>query len=175
MTTRAHITVTTPSDREIEITRDFAAPRSLVFDCYTRPELLKRWLTGPDGWSLVICHNDLTVGGAFHWVWRGPGGQDMGMGGHYREIVRPERIVRTERCDGTGPCTTTPCGETLGTLTLSEDAGRTTVTTTVLYASPQVRDAALASGMTRGVAGSAGRLTALLATLAPSAAPPAAA
>jgi len=72
MKTAANLKVTTPSDREIMMTRIFDAPRSLVFDCYTKPELIKRWLTGPEGWSLVVCDNDLRVGGAFRWVWRGP-------------------------------------------------------------------------------------------------------
>lgn len=175
MTTSADVTVTMPSDREIQMTRVFHAPRGLVFDCYTKPELLKRWLTGPDGWSLVICHNDLTVGGAFHWVWRGPDGQDMGMGGRYREIVRPERIVRTERFAGTGRSSTPLGSETVGTLTLSEEDGWTTVTTTVLYPSAQARDAALKSGMTRGVAANTDRLAALLSTLSIASASPAAA
>jgi uncharacterized protein YndB with AHSA1/START domain len=122
MKTVANLQVTMPSDREIMLTRVFDAPRSLVFDCYTKPELLKRWLTGPDGWSLAVCDNDLKVGGAFRWVWRGPAGQEMGMGGVHREIVRPERIVRTELFDKdwTG-------GETVGTLVLTEQDGRTTV------------------------------------------------
>jgi len=159
MKTVANLEVTTPSDREIMLTRMFDAPRSLVFDCYTKPELLKRWLTGPDGWSLVVCDNDLRIGGAFRWVWRGPDGQDMGMGGVHREIVRPERIVRTELFDQdwTG-------GEAVGTLVLTEQGGRTTATTTVLYASLQARDGALKSGMTKGVAASNDRLEALLAS-----------
>jgi uncharacterized protein YndB with AHSA1/START domain len=111
MKTAANLKVTTPSDREIMMTRVFDAPRSLVFDCYTRPELLKRWLHGPDGWLLVVCDNDLRVGGAFRWVWRNADGREMGMGGVHREIVRPERIVRTELFDQdwTG-------GEAVGTL-----------------------------------------------------------
>jgi uncharacterized protein YndB with AHSA1/START domain len=159
MKTVASVEVTTPSDREIMMTRVFDAPRGLVFDCYTKPELLKRWLTGPDGWSLVACDNDLRVGGAFRWVWRGPDGQDMGMRGVHREIVRPERIVRTELFDKdwTG-------GETVGTLVLTERDGKTTVTTTVLYPSREARDGALRSGMTKGVAAGFDRLDVLLAS-----------
>src|SRR3954447_3730281 len=71
MTTHATLNVTTPGDREIVMTRVFGAARRLVFDCYTKPELLKRWLTGPDGWTFVTCDNDLTIGGTFRWVWRG--------------------------------------------------------------------------------------------------------
>src|SRR5437899_981036 len=76
MTTHATVNVTTPGDREIVMTRVFAAPRRLVFDCYTKPDLIRRWLTGPDGWTFVTCDNDLTVGGTFRWVWRSAGGHD---------------------------------------------------------------------------------------------------
>src|SRR5439155_25403833 len=88
--------VTTPTDREIVMTRVFDAPRGLVFDAMTKPELLKRWLFGPPGWSMVVCEDDPRVGGAFRWVWRGPDGAEMAMRGVYREVVPPERIVRTE-------------------------------------------------------------------------------
>lgn len=157
MNTAATLKVTTPSDREIVMTRVFEAPRALVFDCYTRPELLERWLTGPDGWSLKVYENDLRVGGAYRWVWRGPGGEEMGLSGIHREIVRPQRIVRTELfgSDCTG-------GEAVGTLALSERDGKTTVTTTVLYLSREARDGVLRSGMEHGVAASCDRLAALL-------------
>jgi uncharacterized protein YndB with AHSA1/START domain len=160
MRTVAKLNVTTPSEREIVMTRLFNAPREIVYDCYTKPELLKRWMHGPDGWSLVVCENDLRVGGAFRWVWRGPNGQEMGMGGVHREIVRPLRIVRTELFDEdwTG-------GEVLGTLALSEQGGRTTVTTTMLYASMQARDGALKSGMADGMGAGFDRLDMLLASL----------
>jgi uncharacterized protein YndB with AHSA1/START domain len=72
--------VTTPSEREIAMTRVFDAPRHLVFDALTKPELLKRWFSGP-GWSLVVCEIDLKVGGAYRYVWRGPDGTEMGMRG----------------------------------------------------------------------------------------------
>jgi uncharacterized protein YndB with AHSA1/START domain len=159
MKTVAKLKVTTPSDREIAMTRAFDAPRSLVFDCYTKPELLERWLHGPDGWLLVECDNDLRVGGAFRWVWRHADGRQMGMGGVHRDIVRPERIVRTELFDEdwTG-------GETVGTLVLTEQDGKTTVTTTVLYASLEARDRALESGMEKGITASHDRLDALLAS-----------
>jgi uncharacterized protein YndB with AHSA1/START domain len=162
MKAAANLKVTTPSDREIAMTRVFDAPRSLVFDCYTRPELLKRWLHGPDGWLLVVCDNDLRVGGAFRWVWRKADGREMGMGGVHREIVRPERIVRTELFDQdwTG-------GEAVGTLAFTERGGKTTVTTTVLYASREARDAALKSGMEKGITASNDRLDALLASELP--------
>src|SRR6266511_3490186 len=89
--------VTTPSEREIAMTRVFNAPRSLVFDAWTRPGLITRWLGVRAGWSLPVCEIDLRVGGAYRFVWRGPDGTEMGMVGVYREIVPPERIVCTER------------------------------------------------------------------------------
>jgi uncharacterized protein YndB with AHSA1/START domain len=160
MRTVAKLNVTTPSNREIVMTRLFNAPREIVYDCYTKPELLKRWMHGPDGWSLVVCENDLRVGGTFRWVWRGPNGEDMGMGGVYREIVRPRRIVRTELFDEdwTG-------GEVLGTLALSEQGGSTIVTTTMLFVSIEARDGALRSGLADGMGAGFDRLDILLASL----------
>ena len=144
--------VTTPTDREIVLTRVFDAPRRLVFDAFTKPELLQRWF-GPRGWSLVVCEVDLKVGGAFRFVLRGPDGTDMGMRGVYREIAPPERIVHTELFDQdwTG-------GETLVTTVLTEQGGKTAVTMTVLYASREARDGALKTPMEEGVAAAYDRL-----------------
>src|SRR5262245_47026828 len=92
--------VTAQGEHEIVMTRAFDAPRDLVFEAFTRPELLRRWLLGPPGWSMVVCDIDLKVGGTYRYVWRRDSdGTDMGMGGVYREIVAPERIVSTERFD----------------------------------------------------------------------------
>src|SRR6478752_2284371 len=91
--------ITLPSDREIEMTRRFDAPRALVFDAYTRPELLRRWLGVFGGWSFATCEVDLRVGGSYRYVWRHVDGMEMGMGGVYREVVRPERVVSTEKFD----------------------------------------------------------------------------
>jgi uncharacterized protein YndB with AHSA1/START domain len=150
--------VTTPSDREICMTRVFDAPRRLVFDCWTRPELVRRWLTGPPGWEFVVCEIDLRAGGAYRWVWRNQAGKEMGLGGVYRQVVAPERIVNTQLFDDdwTG-------GEAIGTLVLTESNGKTTVSDTILYASKKVRDEILKSGMERGVAASYDRLDGILA------------
>lgn len=149
--------VSTPSDREIEITRVFNAPRELVFDAFTKPELLKRWLFGPSGWSFVVCEVDLRVGGAYRYVWRKQDGTEMGMGGVHREIVVPERVVNTQKFDQdwTG-------GEAVGTLLLTEHGGKTTSTNTILYVSKEARDGALSSGMERGMAMGYDRLEGLL-------------
>src|SRR5262245_32787352 len=124
-----NLKVTTPTDREIVMTREFDAPRHLVFEAMCKPELLQRWLIGTTGWSMIVCERDLRVGGAFRHVWRGPDGTEMAMRGVYREIVPPERIVRTESfefgCDG-------QAGEQLGTLVLSDQRGKTMLTLTVL-------------------------------------------
>src|SRR5262245_20712713 len=153
-------TVTTHGDREIVITRRFDAPRTLVFDTMTKPDLIKRWLTGPPGWSLVVCEVDLKVGGAYRYVWRGPDGTEMGMGGVHREVVPPERIVCTQLFDQdwTG-------GEAVGTLVLTERDGKTTLTNTIRYATPEARAAVLRTPMEQGMAMSYDRLAVLLASL----------
>lgn len=95
--------VTTPSEREIVMTRVFDAPRGLVFDACTKPELVQRWLLGPPGWTMPVCEIDLRVGGRYRYVWRRDrDGSEMAMGGVYREIERPGRIVHTELFDKTG-------------------------------------------------------------------------
>src|SRR5262245_19787454 len=102
MATKGGLTITTPTDREILMTREFAAPRELVFDAFTKPELIRRWLGGLPGWSMVVCDVDLRPGGTYRWVWRRDGGgpeSEMGMVGTYVEVVRPERIVSTEKFD----------------------------------------------------------------------------
>jgi uncharacterized protein YndB with AHSA1/START domain len=151
--------VTTPSDREIAMTRAFDAPRKLVFDAWTKPELLKRWLGVFGGWSMDVCEVDLKVGGSYRFVWRGPDGSKMGMGGVYREVVPGERLVATEKFDD-------PWyeGEAVDTTVFVEQGGKTTVTTTVRYASREVRDAVLKSPMESGVAKSYDALDEVLAS-----------
>jgi uncharacterized protein YndB with AHSA1/START domain len=153
--------ITTPSEREIVMSRVFDAPRNLVFDAWTKPELLKRWLGVRGGWSMVVCEVDLRVGGAYRFVWRGPDGAEMGMGGAYREIVPHERLVATESFDDPWDS-----GEALDTTALVEAGGKTTATTTVLYESEEIRDAVLKSGMARGVAESYDMLADYLASIA---------
>jgi uncharacterized protein YndB with AHSA1/START domain len=147
--------VATPTDREIVITRSFDAPRRLVWNALTTPELLKRWLFGPPGWEMTVCEEDTRVGGNFRWAWRGPNGEEMQMHGVYREVVPPERVVRTETFDfGCVP----QAGEQLGTLVLTERGGKTDLTLTLLYPSKEARDGAIASGMEHGMAAGYDRL-----------------
>src|SRR5918996_3269667 len=139
--------VTTPTEREIAMTRVFDAPRNLVFEAYTKPELVKRWLGVHAGWSWAVCEIDLRVGGGYRFVWRGPDGAEMGMGGVYREVVVPERIVATEKFDQSWYP-----GEAVSTIAMIEQGGRTTLTLTVRYESREARDAVLKSPMEQGVA-----------------------
>ena len=147
--------VSLPTEREVVMTRVFDAPRRLVFDALTKPELLRRWF-GPRGWSLVVCEADLKVGGAWRWVLRGPDGRDMGMRGVYQEITPPEWLVSTESFDDYP-------GESLNTLILSEEDGKTTFTITVRYASQEIRDAVIKSGMEHGAAECYDKLAEMLA------------
>jgi len=154
--------VTTPGDRELVMTREFDAPRKLVYDAHTKPELVKRWLLGPDGWSMPVCEMDVRVGGKYRWVWRNnTSGSEMGMGGVYREIKAPERLVATERFDEAWYA-----GEALNTLVLVEKAGRTILTQTGRYESKEARDAVIKSGMEKGVIASYDRLDEVLASAA---------
>jgi len=153
--------ITTPSDREIAMTRTFDAPRRLVFDAFTKPELIKRWLGVRAGWTMPVCEVDLRVGGTYRYVWRGPKGNDMGMGGVFREIVAPERIVATEKFDDSWYA-----GEAVDTTVFVEQGGQTTVTTTVRYESKEARDGVLATPMATGVAESYDTLAAYLASVA---------
>jgi uncharacterized protein YndB with AHSA1/START domain len=148
-------------DREIVITRAFDAPRHLVFDAHTKPELVKRWLLGPPGWTMPVCEIDLRVGGQYRYVWRRESnGKEMGMRGVYREIVPQERLVCTELFDEAWYA-----GESLITTILVEEGGRTTMTSTMLYVSQEARDGVLKSGMESGVAASYDRLAELLASM----------
>lgn len=153
--------VTTPSEREIVMTRVFDAPRRLVFEAYTRPALLKRWLGVMEGWSMAVCEIDLKVGGAYRYVWRGPAGAEMGMRGVFREVQQPERIVTTEAFDQKWYE-----GECVGTVTFDEQGGKTTLTMRLLYDSKAVRDAVLKSPMKQGVEAGFNTLDKVLATLA---------
>jgi uncharacterized protein YndB with AHSA1/START domain len=148
--------VTTPTDREIALSRVFDAPRHLVWDAFTKPELLKRWF-GPRGWSLAVCEVDLRVGGGFRFVLHGPDGREMGMRGVYRELQPPERSVHIESFDDF------PGSDSTVTTVMIEREGKTTFTATVRYPSQEVRDTVIKSGMEHGAAESYDRLAELLA------------
>ncbi len=153
-------TVTTPSDREIVLTRLFDAPRRLLFEAMTRPEHVSQWwgrLT--DGHS-VRCEIDFRPGGAWRFVGRGPEGDYPAFYGVYREISVPERVVFTELFEPY------PDVESIVTSVLTEENGKTRLTVNVLYPSLDVRDMVLQTGMEKGAGTSYDRLEELAASLA---------
>jgi uncharacterized protein YndB with AHSA1/START domain len=150
------LTVTTRDDREIVLSRMFDAPPELVFDAWTKPELLMRWY-GARGWSLVGCEVDLTVGGAWRFVSSGPGGEIMVQSGIYQEIAAPDRLVYTEKFDNQSYP-----GETLVTHVFAPRNTKTLVTSTLRYPSRSARDIVLRYPMARGVGESFDRLDDLL-------------
>lgn len=145
----------TPSDMEIVITRLVEAPREQVFDAWTKPEHVTKWMLGPDGYSMPVCEIDLRPGGAWHFVWRGPGSHELSMDGEYRDVARPERLVATERWGDPWP-------ETLNAVDFIEVDEGTLIVNTVVYPSKAARDAALATGMKEGMNDSFARLEAFL-------------
>ena len=153
--------ISTPTDREIVMTRDFDAPRKLVWDAWTQPELVKRWLGVQGGWTLALCEIDLRVGGRSRYVWRNAEGGSMGLTLICRELIVPEKIVSTERFDEAWYP-----GEAVGTLLFVERAGKTTLTQTIRYQSKEVRDMVLKTPMERGVSASYDLLDVVLTSLA---------
>jgi uncharacterized protein YndB with AHSA1/START domain len=144
MTSTETVKVTLPTDTEVVVTRQFDAPRGMVFDALTKPDLLRRWY-GPEGWSLDVCDIDLEVGGTWRIVLRRPDGKAIGQKGVYQEIVRPERIVHTESWEDWDP------GETLVTVTLIEHAGKTTLTSRMRFPSRDVRDIVVKNGLDKNL------------------------
>ena len=151
------MTVENSGERELLVTRAFAAPRASVFRALTTPALVRRWLLGPDGWTMPVCEIDLKPGGRFRYLWR-KDGAEMGVSGTYRDIAAPERIVHTEAFDDNWTA-----GESLVTTILDERDGRTTMSMTIRYASQESRAIALASGMLVGMSATYERLDTMLA------------
>ena len=153
------LTITLPSDREIAITRSFKAPAALIFDCWTIPALIRRWL-GPAEWVFITCEFDARVGGKWRFVTKGPDGTEMGSSGEVLEINRPDWIKTNEiyDMDWTG-------GQTIVTNRISEEDGITTSVVTVLYANKEARDGAKATPMAEGMEMGFKRLEELLADM----------
>lgn len=154
----AKVKVTAKGDRELVITRSFNAPRTLVFDAMSKPAMVKQWLHGPPGWSLTTCKIDLRVGGKFRYVWSNADGSGMGLGGVYKEVARPDRIVNTEKFDEAWYA-----GESLHTMVFTDQGKGTLMTLTILYDSKATRDGVLASPMEGGLEFSYQQLDAMLA------------
>jgi uncharacterized protein YndB with AHSA1/START domain len=136
--------VTLPSDEQILITREFDAPKRLVYRAWTTPELVRRWWSGGYG-EVTIAEIDLRVGGTWRYVMIASEGYEVGFHGEYREIVPDERIVSTEVFEGM------PDGEAVDTLTLTEEDGRTTLSILVQHSCKEHRDAHINSGMEEGM------------------------
>ncbi len=145
----------TAGGRALFLTRVVGAARPRVFHAWTDPALLARWMLGPEGWRMAACEVDLRVGGAWRFEWRQSGGAAMERRGVYLEVAPPGRLAYTESGGG-------ECPETVDKLVLSDEGGKTSVTLRILYSTPQARDAALAAGMTKGIALNFERLDALL-------------
>ena len=141
------LTVVTQGDTEIVVTREFDAPRDLVWDCWTVPALIRRWLAGPPGWTMSTCEFDGRVGGKWRFVSKGPDGFEMAHGGVIKTFDRPERMVSTELfdMDWTG-------GETINTNEFADlGGGRSRSTLTITYSSQEARDGARATPMAEGM------------------------
>lgn len=154
------MTVTMPTDREIVVTRQFDAPRELVWETMCNPAYLKRWVFCPTGWEMTECVDDARVGGTFRWVWSSPEG-GMTMSGEYREVEPPVRAVRTEKYVVAGQ----ELGEQLVTLELAAQGDKTLLTINLSYPSKEARDGAAASGMEQGMAVGYDRLDEILASV----------
>jgi len=124
----------TPSERELVITRTFDAPRSLVWAAFTDPKHLPHWHTGPDGFTMPVCEIDLRPGGSWRYVWRNAQGREFSATGTYRDVEPPTRLVSVTHFEGE---------EQTSTTTFAEESGRTTVTVTMLFASKASRDRGL--------------------------------
>lgn len=146
------VDVTLPNETEIVVKRTFDAPAEMVFEFYTKPELVRQWMLGPDGWSMPVCEIDLRVGGGYRFVWRADDGSgEFGATGEYHEIEAPTLLVNTERMDGFD-------GKSLCTLTLEERDGKTLMISSMVFDSRAARDGAVATGMADGMAKSFDRL-----------------
>jgi uncharacterized protein YndB with AHSA1/START domain len=144
--------VTMPSDREVKVTRSFKAPRALVYRAFTEPELVRRWLLGPPGWSMPVCEMDVRVGGTYRWSWRNDqDGSQFGFNGTFREVQPPAKLVHTEAYDPGTVGGIFPGQEALVTVTFAEEDGVTTMTSVIDFGSNEARDGAMATGMTDGM------------------------
>jgi uncharacterized protein YndB with AHSA1/START domain len=144
--------VSTPSDREVQVKRGFDAPAKLVWQAYSEPDLMRRWLQGPPGWSMPICEMDVRVGGKYRWRWRNEeGGQEFGFSGELLEVAPHSRIVHTQHFDAGDLNESMGSEPYVVTVTFHEANGITNVTTTIKFASKADRDAAVSTGMTDGM------------------------
>ena len=159
--------VSSPSDREVRVTRRFDAPRQLVWDAHTRPELVARW-QGYGGWDMPVCEMDVRVGGQYRWQWKNrEDGSQFGFFGTFTEVDAPSRIAHDQYFDpgsvGGAMPVDDPC---IVWVELSEQDGVTTLVCNLTFASKEARDGAVSTGMTDGMEYSYARLDGLFATKA---------
>ncbi|TGN19907.1 SRPBCC family protein [Leptospira idonii] len=160
MMTNEKLIIKTPSDKELTWVRKFNAPREFVFDALTKPELIRRWLLGPDGWSMIVCDVDLKVGGAYRYVWSHAVKGEMGMGGVFQNIQKPEKLVHTEVFDQSWYP-----GEAVITSDLIDKEEKTELVVTMLFASKEARDVVIQSNMESGLIASYDRLADILSSV----------
>ena len=157
--------VSLPGDTQVRVTRDFAAPRTLVWQAHTDPKLVKRWMLGPPGWSMPVCEMDVRPGGKYRWRWRSDeSGAEFGFFGDFREVDEPAKLVHAEHYDP---------GDVGGAMDVSQPAiiqtrfsekdGITSLEMIMTFASKEIRDAAVSTGMTDGMEMGYERLDALFA------------
>jgi uncharacterized protein YndB with AHSA1/START domain len=153
-----------PSDTEVLVKRSFDAPVKLVWRAYMEPDLMRRWCSGPSGWSMPVCEMDMRVGGQYRWRWRSDeNGQEFGFTGEVLEVVTHSRIVHTQIYDAGDLGVSMGSEPYIVTVTFHEADGITNVATSIKFASKADRDAAFSTGMTDGMEMSYKRLDDLLA------------
>ena len=144
--------VSTPSDTEVLVKRSFDAPVKLVWRAYTEPDLMRRWLLGPPGWSMPICEMDVRVGGKYRWRWRGDeDGQEFGFYGEFQEVTPHAKLVHTQSYDAGDLDISWGQEGGVVTVVFREASGVTNVATSIKFASKEDRDAAVSTGMTDGM------------------------
>ncbi len=160
--------VSLPSDTEVRVTREFQAPRKLVWQAHTDPKLVVRWMLGPPGWSMPVCEMDVRPGGTYRWRWRSDeDGKEFGFHGDFREVEAPARMVHAEYYDPGDIGGAMPSNNpAIITTTFTEKTGVTTLVTLMDFGSKAARDAAVSTGMTDGMEMGYERLEALIASMA---------
>lgn len=166
MTTKNTAQVSLPSDTTVRITRDFNAPRELVWQAHVEPKLFQRWIGGYPGWTMPVCEMDVRPGGKYRWGWRqDDGGNEFGFHGEYREVDAPAKMVQAELYDPGSFGGAMPTTPTITSTTFVEKNGVTTLVTLITYGTKEERDAAISTGMTDGMETSYERLDTLVSEL----------
>ena len=158
------IEVTQPSEREVRVVRTFNAPRQLVWDAHTKPELMKKWCYGYEGWTLATCDMNVREGGKYRWRWRNSAdGSEFGFFGTFSEVNAPSKLAHDQYFDPGDMDYAMPVGDpSLIALDFSEAGGITTLAMTMTFVSKEARDQAVSTGMTDGMEVGYARIDAML-------------